>query len=388
MSTSKHRMIISPVSIAELVEQYNHRLLSLELDLKGFARANQIGVRDFEQRARALQKLRGQIQKIKDLNSLDLTPTTNSASDLGMPSLSSMTNLSSIEVGVFDRFLKQKLELVSELEKNSRLLANWLREAISGETSKWRLTLRLSKLKRLIHSYENRSKSASEDVKTLDRYINQFIKGLGKKIPVGFSRSNVDATIGGLVHVFSDLDTIIARVAKLKATEKQERQRIHSMLNWLAEYERRVLSRLPTASPPSPMAVAKAHAAIPKYRHDFLEKNRKRLFLAKDFIYRILHKEQWPTTLRPDEITALLLDTEGDSDPFASEPNFEDISSSNHHAARHDLNWGSPDAREMTQTTFLKQIKIAKTAEIPNKIDPMPQSRHRIRGRRHRENNP
>jgi len=104
-------------------------------------------------------------------------------------------------------------------------------------------------------------------------------------------------TIDGLMQVFSDLDGAISRVARLRATVKNERSRLAQMLGWLEAHEREVYSNRPAMAPPSPMATAMALAEVPLVPGLDLEADRKRLVLAKGFLKKMVNQSSGATSL-------------------------------------------------------------------------------------------
>jgi len=312
-----------------MIDQYNHRLLSLEVELQEASRMNQIGVHDYERRARVIAELRRDLTEISELNNLESTdPFDADDADLGLPVTG---NCTPAEIAVCSDFLDQKQIFMRRAERDTRRVLGWVREAISeskggsglgsgggsgGGTGGWaaggwgwRMTWRLSRLRRMIHQTEARTKLLNQESAVVDQYIDRLVRGLGKSMPTKgkgvFARGKTQhqgalrGTIDGLMQVFSDLDGVISRVAKLRATVKNERHRIAQMLSWLESHEREVFSSRPVMAPPSPMATARALAEIPAVPGLELDADRRRLGLAKGFLKKMVRQSS--TTAAPKE---------------------------------------------------------------------------------------
>lgn len=263
-----------------MIDQYNHRLLSLEVDLQEAARTNQVPLRDYERRMKQIAVLKRELSVISQVNALESDdPFANQDADLGLPLTGSCTPA---EISVVNRFLDDLQKTLAGHEKNCRSVLEWVRGAISGEPSGLQQTFRLSKLHRLTQKTLARARLVRHEAQAVDRYVEKLSKGLGKDVARG--------TIDGLMQVFSDLDGVISRVARLRATVKNERQRISRMVRWLEDHEYEVSASRPAMPPPTPLATAKAMAEVPAVPMLNLDSERRQLEVARGFLMKMSKK--------------------------------------------------------------------------------------------------
>ncbi len=241
---------IPAADFAQLLDQYEHRLLSMEADLKDRAKTENFPAKAFERRIKKIREINIQISGLKAI-SKSRSNSNQTTMDIGFPILEDCT---SAEQEVCDRFMAEREKHIKELEKESRIVLNHLQKTIHGNANGIQITFWLSKLRVQIKNLEKLSLSAEQDCVELDSQIEQFIKSMkGSSVLV----KNKD-TIGALITIFNKLEATISRVAKLRASLKREEKKSGKFIAWLNTQENILNGKIQTIPPPSPMETAKA----------------------------------------------------------------------------------------------------------------------------------
>lgn len=283
----------SPLSVAdfqELVAQYHHRILSLEAELKDQARAGAMSARTFAQR----------VKKIKDVNAalVDLrkaclveNPGKLTAVDIGLPLLDDCTPA---EREVCERFLVEKELELKMLELQSGQVYRWLGDAVAGYSNPLRLILRLSKMRKMIQSFERRMEALADATTAMSHHIDKLVG----KMKGGTGKQNARSTVEALMTLFHQLDETIGRVARLKASVKKEEARTQAMSAWLQQQEEVLKNKRETFIPPTPLATARAVAETGSTVGRRISRAKKRRNLAEQYWQEVLQNGMGSTDLK------------------------------------------------------------------------------------------
>jgi hypothetical protein len=273
----------SPLSVAdfqELVAQYHHRLLSLEADLKDQARSGSLSTRAFSQRVKKLKDVHASLAELRKLCLVE-NPGKLTSADIGLPLLDDCTPA---EREVCERFLVEKELELRMLELQSGQVYRWLGDAVAGYTNPLRIILRLSKMRKMIQSFEKRLETLADAATVMSHHIDKLVG----KMKGGSGRQNARSTVEALMALFSQLDGTIARVARLKASVKKEEARTQAMSAWLRQQEEALKSQRETFIPPTPLATARAVAATGTTLGRDMPRAKRRRNLAEQYWQEVL----------------------------------------------------------------------------------------------------
>lgn len=276
---TSHSQAIPLAAFQDLVVQYHHRLLSLEADLKDHARAQALSPRAFTKRVKQLKDVQKSLNALQRL-CLAEVPGQSAATDIGLPVLDDCTPA---ERAVCEDFLGERRDAISVMEEETARVYKWLVETVSGRTGPFRLTFRLSKLRRLIQRSERETQSIQDASKGMALQIDKLLQS--RK---GGGREHGASTLDGLMTLFTQLDGTIGRVAQLRALVRKEQVKTNSMDAWLKQEEGKIRARPSMLAPPTPLTLSRAEAEAlgpqPTYR-----RNVRRRRVAEEFWQDVVH---------------------------------------------------------------------------------------------------
>ena len=269
----------------ELVAQYHHRLLSLEADLKDQAKAGGLKPRAFARRVKQLKAVHEQLAELQQASAAEDGAKLTSA-DIGLPLLDECTPE---EKDVCEAFLASKEKDLARLEAETAKVQKWVLEATTGRSGPFRLTLRLSRLRRLIDGFDVETTRMTEADQTLSEHVDKLLASVK-----GLAKETGRTTLDGLIALFQQLDATITRVARLKAAVKREEQRTGAMKAWLVKEQAEMdaaLAKAPAMAPPTPLAVTLAQAAAgDPETHPGAQKQKRRRRLLAQFLDEVVHQ--------------------------------------------------------------------------------------------------
>ncbi len=273
---------LSATDFQELVAQYHHRLLSLEADLKDQARAGAMPTRAFTKRVKKLKQVHDALAGLRKLCMGD-NPGKLASADIGLPLLDDCTPT---ERAVCERFLVEKELELRMLELQSGQVYKWLGDAVSGSTNPLSIILRLSKMRKMIQSFEKRMETLADAATVMSHHIDKLVG----KMKGGVGKQNARSTVEALMALFHQLDGTIARVARLRASVKKEEARTQAMSAWLNQQEGALKNKNVTFLPPTPLATARAVAETGSTLGRRVTRARKRRNLAEQYWEEVLQK--------------------------------------------------------------------------------------------------
>lgn len=279
-STVNKSLGLSAADFQELVAQYHHRLLSLEAALKDEARAGTLSTKAFTQRVKKLKAVHVSLQDLRKLCLVD-SPGKLTSVDIGLPILDECTPA---EREVCERFLIEKEIELRMLELESGRVYKWLADAVSGYTNPLRMILRLSKMRKMIQSFERRMESLADAATVMSHHIDKLVG----RMRGGIGKQNARSTVEALMTLFQQLDGTIARVARLKASVKKEEARTQAMSAWLKQQEDALKNKSEAFIPPTPLATARAVAETGSTLGRRVARAKKRRNLAEQYWQDVL----------------------------------------------------------------------------------------------------
>lgn len=236
-----------------LVSQYHHQLVCLEADLKDRARAGLLTPREFASRSRRLKAVQKDLDQLRKFSVAE-APGTLADTDIGLPVLD---NCTPAEQETCEHCMIEKEVELLRIEQDATKAHAWLRDAVAGKSGSIMLTLRLSKLRRMIDSYAKLFTQAEVESAQLDQLTLELAKSLKFKRSEGAARSSLQT----LMSLFSELETVIARVARLRTTLRKETAKVSEMNAWLQREQQRFDQGLAARKPPTPMTLARSALA-------------------------------------------------------------------------------------------------------------------------------
>lgn len=266
----------------ELVEQYHHQLLCLEADLKDCARTGHIRPREYAARIKKLSAVQQQLDQLQNLSSIDRNGKITDH-DIGLPILENCTpaELETCETALMEK----ELELL-RVERDITKVHNWLRDAVAGKSGSFALTLRLSKLRRLIQTYSKLSTQAENDATQIDQNSAELTKSIKFKRSEATGRSSLQT----LMDLFNDLEKVISRIANLRTKLRQETKKVSEMNAWLQCEETRFEQGLKSHKQPSPLVLAQNPiAGLINNQSGLSKKSIERRKLVETFWREIIH---------------------------------------------------------------------------------------------------
>lgn len=241
--------------IVDLLDQYKHRILSLEADLGDQIQKGRWGAEHAKRRAQQLDSLKRGLLVLCDLNR-ELMENYLYKYDIGLPKLEGM---GSLEHKICEDFLVSSQKDLKRFLTQVQEVGEWCLEAGVGGTHLVKSMLRLSKLGKmtravnlatgLVQSEHDRLDDHAQ--KALDAFQDPFVTrylakndektmaskfrdGLknqeSSKIPQKKSGKNL---IDSLAYWFNRMERQIAKIARARQELKNLDFKIHQMNSWL-----------------------------------------------------------------------------------------------------------------------------------------------------------
>lgn len=286
----------SPAALQELVAQYHHRLLSLEAELKDQARARALSPRAFAKRVARLKVVHERLTSLQRLCTAE-SDSTQQGIDIGLPVLDECTPA---EQTVCEHYLSDRLEDLHAVSADTGRVYKWLVDAVTGRTGTFRLTLQLSKLRRMIQAVERRTAHVHDASESLSAHIDRVLTA-----SKGGERAK--NSLEGLMSLFQQLDGTISRVARLKASVKKEQGKTQAMESWLRQQESSIRAKHVVCPPPSPLALAQVRTATEELRPTYRRKVVRRRKIAEEFWQDVVHNGVRAPTEREIQRAAALI---------------------------------------------------------------------------------
>ena len=236
--------------LAQLVTQYQHRLLSLEAELHEHSRGGAITENDFTRRLRAIHAINADLRELSAWSHVQTSGEVTTG-DIGLPIMGICTPS---EARVCAVYVKEKGAHLKSLRRTVEQAHKWLQDAILGRAGSFIQTLRLSKLRQMILATERATAALREREATLSRQVTMLLDHGEKNKNIGLT------TLQALKTLFNQIDASTLRIAKLTASIKREEQRTQEMRAWLEKERRQRAEKWPPMDAPTPLMMAQAMA--------------------------------------------------------------------------------------------------------------------------------
>ena len=236
--------------LAQLVTQYQHRLLSLESELHEHSRGGVITENDFNRRLRAIHALNADLRELSIWSHAQSSGEVTTG-DIGLPIMGMCTPS---EARVCAVYVKEKGAHLKRLRRTAEQAHKWLQDALLGRAGSLIQIFRLSKLRQMILATERGTAALREREVLLSRQVTTLLDPGEKSKNIGLT------TLQALKTLFNQIDASTLRIAKLTASIKREEQRTQEMRAWLEHERRQRAEKWPPMDAPTPMMMAQAMA--------------------------------------------------------------------------------------------------------------------------------
>lgn len=270
--------------VEEMVAQYHHQLLCLEADLKDRARLGLMRPREYAKRVSRLKTVQKELDVLRKY-AIAEHPGHLSDTDIGLPVLD---NCTPTERDTCERGMLEKEYELLRIEQDVSKAQKWLRDAISGKSGSLMLTFRLSKLRRLIHTYSKLLTHAENEQDQIEQAGNELAKSL--KVKKTDAKANI--TLQTLMDLFVDLEKTISRVAQLRVSVRRETIKVGEMNAWLKQEETRFSRGLTIRKPPTPLTMAGSSFRDTSAHSGLTKKSIERRQLVEHFWREVINQRE------------------------------------------------------------------------------------------------
>ena len=273
---------LSTSKLLELTGHYNHRLLSMEADLKDLARTGALKPRAYAKRVTQLRRLQ---QLVNEIEASKSSPNKTPA-DLSLPLLE---HASPPEKQVCVHFFERRERWARSVRGKLELVLRWLDNTIAGKANFLANTFRLSQLHKFVREADRLTAIFQQELKSVDYHIDRMLQQLPKSLMAGTQTADV---LAALAEVFRRLDAAVSRVAKLKTSVRFEQQKVGEMRSWLMQREAELASRVETLPAPTPMQTSVAGQQLDDVYDTDISRCQEKLQLAQDFWEKVLDRSR------------------------------------------------------------------------------------------------
>lgn len=291
--------------VEEMVAQYHHQLLCLEADLKDRVRHNLMRPREYSKRVARLKKVQKELDTLRKYVIAE-QPGHLSDTDIGLPVLEQCTPS---EREICERGMLEKEYELLRIEQDLRKAHSWLKSAISGKSGSFTLIFRLSKLRRLIHTYSKLLAQAENEFKQIDLAGTELVQSL----KLTKTQAKAKVTLQTLMDLFLDLEKTISRVARLRASVRRETVKVGEMNAWLKQEETRFTKGLTVGKPPSPLGLARSSLMQVFSDSGLTKKSIARRQLIENFWREVISQRQSPAPISAELTKTILTDVRPES---------------------------------------------------------------------------
>ncbi len=240
-------------SLDSLVDNFDERLLTLDLSLKELESQRLISRGEH---SRSLKKIRFLEKSINELRHVHFKLKSLSANPL-YSELEKLGPLSSAELSTYGSYLSEKFSFLSRYNRFLQKLSEAFEPALKGKLSRFRLILWLSKLRRALRALEKDIRNLEFDLRTA--------KLVSEKMAKDFPVAAIDRFLGSTQvasSIFKDIDNLTSRLANKNREFQKEEAIVFNMMQWLSCYERRLEKSGSSLSVPTPLSLTNAKVAV------------------------------------------------------------------------------------------------------------------------------
>ena len=235
--------------------QVRHRLSAMEAEIREWARGGEISPRQFERRVARLEQAHEKLAELERLAG-EIAAEPRADADVGLP-LS--TAWAPVEARISDDYLGAAATVAFQVATEAERVRRWLGDAVSGRADSLRMTLRFSRLKRVVERHEHRVTQLAEAHQLQEGQADALIKEIRGRAATPPEK----LTLTTLVGLYQEVDGWVARIATLKSqVNRGQRKTTQLRLALEAERMRQDIDATEGQLPPSPHALVQALRSV------------------------------------------------------------------------------------------------------------------------------
>ncbi|MFK7873335.1 MAG: hypothetical protein AB8C84_09230 [Oligoflexales bacterium] len=216
---------------ADVIRQYRHRILSLEVELQEMAREGSLGRRHVKSSIQNLRHLKALLSTLQSMRSITKPQ---------MPEGIKVPDLDLCDIAAQNFCVKwsqnQTVHTRSLAEKTGQV-AVWVRKALAGEGFDWVVLFRLSKLRKMLANIESKTIETEHDYKQLEIAVQVLQKGESDRPPVEI-----------LSRIYQNLCEQNDHIERMEYELQAEIDHTSWMKRWLMIQEERLKTYFPVVS--------------------------------------------------------------------------------------------------------------------------------------------
>jgi hypothetical protein len=229
--------ILDHESLGRLLEQYQHRLLSLEADLEEKQKRGQWTAESVKLRAQQLASLKKGLESLRAQNR-DLQENLLYKFDIGLPKLEGMEPL---EQKISEDFLTSSQKDLQQFLLQVNEVEHWCMEAAVGGCHVVQSMMRLSKLGKMIRALDLATGIIQQDHQKLTNHAKGVVGAMQGPFVTSYLAKDREKNqeqpnfnlVDRLAYWFNKLERQIAKIARLRQELKQLDVKIDQMQTWL-----------------------------------------------------------------------------------------------------------------------------------------------------------
>lgn len=219
-------------AVKELIDGYQHKIISLEVDLKQLQAQNLISHSAQIKRLNLLHQLK---KKIKSLQALHVKTIHEDACYFKLAEIPSPQQCSHQERAILGRYLSEVKGFVASLKQDSHSVIYWIQSALKGRIFKFLTRFDLAKLRKKLISVECKLEHIKSKSSEWETHAYQTLKSCEKLLP-GHKFNCTE----GLKHAFFRLEELNNKSRTLKAQIEKEEAELNWMEHWISFQEFRI----------------------------------------------------------------------------------------------------------------------------------------------------
>lgn len=231
---------ISLATLGDLLERYQHRILTLELDLRQMGREDSINSSQYKKRVLLLKQLRLNLQLLDKRIEESEQGIQGGQTFAGIPTSASR---SPEETQVCVRYFSECLKIAKTMFKDSENVVDLLRTTLRGRRFQFMTLLDLSRLRRKLLLLTQKIQSFEDIKPQWSDYVTEVLKRI--KTPSSY-RSEL-SRLQILRYSYLEMEKVNQEIVALSLQCEKEEDELVLKENWLSFQEWKVSQFEPSA---------------------------------------------------------------------------------------------------------------------------------------------
>ncbi len=269
----KSPSISTQSSHRDTVTQLEHRLLTLEAELKEMARGGAVGQTAFMRRLKRLGKAHNDVSTLRKIlvNGVGEDRSDAVQELTGLPALETLTPQ---ERAMCDEHLAARADGDEALAEEAETVHRWLDQAVRGKALALGSIFRLAKLRKLIDKHGRSGQALEATGEAQERHAEKLVAAFGV---AGKRREAARSTLDRLVSLYRELDQALVRVARLRTAYRKEEAKATKLAGMIRVRRQKLLTEVTAPFfPPPPSELNRARGEAEKIVAPQLQKARQR----------------------------------------------------------------------------------------------------------------